>query len=67
MNKRVYAIIEGYIDDEFSLVLIDDPNIYKDQEVVFTYIDREVPTTFYEMSDLLEEWAPYSGEFTIGG
>lgn len=67
MNDRVYAIIEGYIDDEFSLVLVDDPNIYKDQEVVFTYIDREVPTKFYEMLDLLEEWTPYSGEFTIGG
>lgn len=65
--SRVYAIIEGYIDDEYSLVLIENPDLYTDQEVIFTEIDREVPTKFYDISDLLEEWTPYSGKFIIGG
>lgn len=64
--EKVYAIIEGYFDDEFSLVLVNDPNIYEDQ-VVFTYIDREVPTKYYEMEDLLEDWSPYNGAFIVGG
>lgn len=62
---KVFAIIEGWIDDEYNLTLIPDPDKYNDQEVVYTEVDREVPTTFYDLFDILEEWTPYNGRFAV--
>jgi hypothetical protein len=61
---KVFAIIEGWIDDEYNLTLVPDPKGYT-QEVVYAELDCELPTKFYEMYDLLEYWKPYNGKFYI--
>ena len=69
MDKKIYAIIDGYYEEGYSLLLINNPDGYKDEDVVFTYIDGEapIPTSYFEMSDLLEDWTPYNGKFIVGG
>ena len=68
MDKKIYAIVDGYYEEGYSLLLINNPDKYKDNDVVFTYIDGEapIPTSYFEMSDLLEDWTPYNGKFIIG-
>ena len=60
---KIYAIIDSYYrDDQYTLTLVKDPDEYI-QEVVVSEIKHELPTTFYDIYELLDFWNPYNGVF----